>query len=116
MKYLLVNTDNKYKIVGDDNLNELVDGNIELVKPKYGYTDKLLLNGNVFVCDDEFIFKDKPHNHFGSLLYNGTYSIGPIYPIRGNIVITGEELASLKDDEITYYIQILKLLKYKEMN
>ncbi|WP_195238616.1 DUF3846 domain-containing protein [Romboutsia sp. 1001285H_161024_C4] len=118
MKGLLITTKDKFKIVEVDKLETLVDGNIEVVRPTAGYTDKLLLKDNIFVCDEEGHCKEKKNNYFGTLLYNGLYGPKTIYPIAGDIVIIGEteeDFRGLTEDEISYYTQILRLLRLKEV-
>ena len=118
MKCILVNTNDTFKIVDSDDLQYLVGGNVEVVRPTAGYTDKLLLRENVFVCDEEGLCKEKECNYFGTLLYNGLFGPKQIYPLAGEIVIVGEskeDFRSLTDDEVDYYTNILKLLRFKEV-
>lgn len=118
MKSILVKTNDTFQIVDSDNLRSLVNGYIEVVRPMAGYTDKLLLRGNVFVCDEEGLCKEKETNYFGTLLYNGLFGLKQIYPIAGNIVIIGmgrEDFRSLTNEELDYYNKILKLLGFKEV-
>lgn len=118
MKCILVNTNDTFKIVDSDDLQYLVGGYVEVVRPTAGYTDKLLLRENIFVCDEEGLCKDKRSNYFGTLLYNGLFGSNKIYPIAGDIVIVGEskdDFRSLTDEEVEYYINILNVLRFKEV-
>lgn len=119
MKCILVTTNNTYKVTDSDNLRELVDGYIEIVRPTAGYTDNLLLRDNVFVVDEEGHCKEKPLNYFGTLVYNGLYGPREIYPIAGDIVLIGDEIEdfrNLTDKEIEYYKEVLEVLKYREVS
>lgn len=119
MKCILVTTNDKYKVVDTNNLQDLVGGHVEIVRPTSGYTDRLLLKNNVFLCDEEGHCKEKPNNYFGTLLYNGLYGPKSIYPIAGDIVIVGEseeDFRDLTDEEIEYYTSILKILRIRELS
>lgn len=119
MKCLLVTSNDKYKIINTNNLRYLVGGYVEVVKPTAGYTDKLLLRDNVFLCDEEGHCKEKECNYIGTLLYNGLRDHKQIYPIAGDIVIIGldgGDLRSLTDEEVEYYISLLKVLRIKEVS
>lgn len=108
MKVIVVKPNNTFKVVetaGElEDLQGLVGGYIEAVRPTAGYENATLKLGNVFLCDEEGHLKEKPLNRWGTILYNGVSK--DIHPIVGDIVIIGESnenFRGLLDDEIGYY-------------
>lgn len=119
MKTILITTDDRFEVLESKDLNNLVGGYFEIVSPKAGYRDKLLLEGNVFLCDEDGLNKEKLLNYFGTLLYNGLFGPNELYPIVGDIVIAGsatEGLRDLTDEEIYHYKEVLKILRFKEVS
>lgn len=113
---ILVKTDNTYQVLDQADISNVLDGWIEIVRPRAAYQENLLKPYNVFVCDEEGLMKGLEVNKVGTVLYNGLKKPTDFYPIVGDIFITGEQgsIRSLTENEVNFYKKLLKKLNIKE--
>lgn len=119
MKVILVRTNHTYSIVETkgtlDDLQKLVGGWIETVRPATAYRHSMMEPGMLFIVDEDGHMKQKYTNLVGTYMYNGSY-IG--YPILGDIVFIGEsneDFRGLTDDEIIKLKMILRIQNCNEV-
>ncbi|MGL5153123.1 MAG: DUF3846 domain-containing protein [Clostridium sp.] len=108
MNVIVIKPNNTYSIVDTDgnikDLQNLVGGYVEPVRPTAAYVHAMLKTDNLFLCDEEGLLKEKAFNRWGTMMYNGISE--KIHPVVGDIVIIGEseeDFRGLSNDEISYY-------------
>ena len=114
---ILVKTSNTYQVLDQKDISNVLDGWIEIVRPRAAYQENLLKPYNVFVCDEEGLMKGLEVNKVGTVLYNDLKNPTDFYPIVGDIFIIGEQgeyFRGLTEDEINFYKKLLKKLNIKE--
>lgn len=111
MKVIVIKTDNTLEVknINDElkDFHEIIDGYIEIVRPRAAYEEGLLLCNGYFICDEEGLLKGKAINILGTIIYNGLESNEISHPIVGDIIVSklnGQDLEGLNDNEIDFYI------------
>ncbi len=114
---LLIRVDRSAEIVEFEpeywrSIGNVINGWIEIVRPKAARKLGIFTDNMCFVCDEEGLLKRKSFNLIASILY-GDFIAGDIVVLKEEFTHDGLDFISLSEKEINTLVKLLSLRLFK---